>query len=127
MFRTAIFFLVISGSVYAGDADSIVHFLRDMLENSKFESYPFLTAHCSGDLLKKLEADYDYECSDGPCYAVWDFREGASDVMTWKILDVKSDGEDWYTYTFQENDFVGKHRVQARIVNGTIFLFDLKR
>lgn len=127
MFKKMFLGLFFIGLTYAGEANLVVQFLFDMLEKSKFESYPFLRAHCSGDLLKKLEADYDYECDEGPCYAVWDFREGASDVWTWKILDVRSEGEDWYTYTFQENEFIGKHRVQARVVDGTVILLDLKR
>lgn len=127
MIKKIPFLLIACGLVYAGESDFVIRFLFDMLEKSRFESYPFLKSHCSGDLLKKLEADYGYECSEGPCYAVWDFREGANDVWTWKILDVKPDGNDWYTYTFQENDFIGKHRIQARLVNGSVILLDLKR
>lgn len=127
MFKKIFFLLMTCSLAYAEESNLIVQFLYDMLEKSKFENYPFLTAHCSGNLLKKLEMDYDYECNDGPCYAVWDFREGANDVWAWKILDIKPDGNDWYTYTFQENDFIGKHRVQARLVNGSVILLDLKR
>lgn len=118
--------LAICGMAHADEPNLIIAFLRDMLENSRFESYPFLTAHCSGNLLKKLEADYDYECDNGPCYAVWNFREGANDVWTWKILDIKLDDDGWYTYSFQENEFIGKHRVKARMENGSVILDDLK-
>ncbi|PWJ71909.1 MULTISPECIES: hypothetical protein [unclassified Fibrobacter] len=118
--------LAMCGMAHADESDLIIEFLRDMLEKNKFESYPFLTAHCSGNLLKKLEADYDYECDNGPCYAVWNFREGANDVWTWKILDIKLDDDGWYTYSFQENEFIGKHRVKARMENGSVILDDLK-
>lgn len=112
---------------YAQESNQIVVFLRDFLENSKFENYQILEKHCDAKLLKKLAADYDYECNEAPCYAVWDFRGGASDVLKWKILDIKAEADDWFTYTFQENDVVGKRQVKARLVNGTVILFDMKK
>lgn len=127
MLKRMLLLLALVSLSHAGEADIVVSFLRDMLENFKFESYPFLKSHCSEGLLKKLEADYDYECDEGPCYAVWNFRGGANDVWTWKVLDVRENGDGWYTYSFQENEFVGKYRVHAHLVKGSVILFDLKR
>lgn len=118
--------LFLCSLLYAGEHDNVVKFLRDMMEHSKFENYDFLNAHCSGDLLKKLEADYDYECEDGPCYAVWKFREGASDVLKWKVMEVEPIDDGWYLYTFQENDVVSSRRVHVRVENDSVILLDLK-
>lgn len=127
MSKKIVLLLVACGLGHAGEADRILNFLKDMLVHSKFENYAFLNTHCTEKMLKKLESDYDYECDDGPCYAVWDFREGASDVWEWKILEVKPESDGWFSYTFQENDVVRKHRILAREVNGVVMLFDLER
>lgn len=105
--------------------DGAVYFIKEMYNNVCYENYAFLEKHCSADMLKKLEEDYENE---GGGYAVWDFRSGAQDGPSdlHEIISVTPEGDDWYKYEFYDMGIKGSHEIQVIQVDGEYLINDLK-
>ncbi len=105
--------------------DGAVDFIKEMYNNVCYEDYAFLKKHCSADMLKKLEEDYEYE---GGGYAVWEFRSGAQDGPSdqHEIISVTPEGDNWYKYEFYDMGIKGSHEIQVIQVDGEYLIKDLK-
>lgn len=93
-----------------------------------FGDYNFIDKHCSNRLKKMLTDDFDYDHEEGDTvYAFWDFYTQNQDSYGLNpkngIIEVKSLGENWYTYEFYHVGFKGKKLVRAFIKDG-IVIFD---
>lgn len=119
--------LTLCGIAFGGELEQVTEFVKELVEKEKMNSYEYLEAHCSKKVLDILEKNYDYECYKAPCYAMWIFRVGANGAENWKIIDVKADGDGWYTYTIQEEKVVQKKSLQVKIENGQITITDFKK
>ena len=57
---------------------------------------------CTDRILERLKEEFDYECSDGDCYAIWHFRtnsqDGPNDSSMVKDIIYKGDG--WFDVTY---------------------------
>lgn len=73
--------------------------------------------------LKKLQADYEFDCEDGPCYAYYalrtseqDSKPGSEDVS--RICNIDYVGDGWYIVSYLDMGWSGKTRVM--IADGKI-------
>ncbi len=66
---------------------------------------------CTPRLLKYLADEYEYDCPNGDCYAIWRFRTGCQDGPSdeRRVEDVSALGKDWYEVRFIE---LGNHGVK---------------
>ena len=115
-------------------ADSIAHektviqFITNMYNQSKYNDYNFLRKHCTPKILKYLRENYDYDCDDGDCFAGWMFRSDAQDGNSqYGIISVKSLGDDWYSYSFNDGGTKGTHRIKVIDKDGKLMIDGLKR
>ncbi len=117
------------GTAFAGETE-IKDFITDMYNKQKFEDYRFLEQHCSISLLKKLEQAHDYDCYEDVCYAVWSFRSGVQDCVTYacetKILSITPKGDGWFTYEFLDMGKQGRRDILIRDVNGKFIIENLE-
>ena len=44
-----------------GNEQGVIDFITEMYNSNDFEDYEFLENHCSPEMLKKLQEDYEYE------------------------------------------------------------------
>ena len=103
----------------------VIDFITEFYNNRNFEDYAFLEDHCSPEMLKKLQDDYEYE---GGGYAVWDFRTDAQDGTSDKhgVISVEPQGDDWYKYKFYDMGNKGSHLIKVVAADGTFRIEDLK-
>ena len=104
-----------------------IEFIKDFYNTYKYEDYSFLKKHCSASMLKKLRDDYDYDCKDDDCFAVWDFRSGCQDGYSDKhgIINITPLGEDWYQYEFYDMGWKGSHVIKIIVENDKFIIDDL--
>lgn len=114
----------------AQEEQRIISFITDMYNNHKFEEYSFLKRHCTQKMLRKLKADYDYDCYDGDCYATWDFRTGAQDSNYPDerngINSVKHIEGSTYEYDYYDGGWRGRTRINITIVDGVEKIDDVR-
>ena len=107
-------------------------FITDMYNNSRYEDYAFLKAHCTQSMLQVLADNYDYDCDDGDCYAGWMFRTDAQDVRSdedqaYGVVAVSDVGNGWYEYTFYDGGFRGVTRLKLLFDGDKILIDDLEK
>lgn len=69
--------------------------------------------------LKKLAADYEYDCDTGDCYAFWMLRTSYQDGPgSDKIVSIEPAEEGWYVVTYKDMGYDGVTRV--KVVDGKI-------
>lgn len=114
----------------AQEEQRIISFITDMYNNNKYEEYSFLKRHCTPKMLRKLKADYDYDCYDGDCYATWDFRTGAQDSNYPDerngINSVKHIEGSTYEYDYYDGGWRGRTRINITIVDGVEKIDDVR-
>lgn len=114
----------------AQEEQQIISFITDMYNNNKYEDYKFLKRHCTPKMLRKLKADYDYDCYDGDCYATWDFRTGAQDSNYPDerngIISVKHIEGSTYEYNYYDGGWRGRTRINVSIVDGVEKIDDVR-
>lgn len=75
----------------------------------------FFTAHA----LKKLQADYEYDCYEGNCYAFWALRTGAQDSKPGtneksEIFSIEPSDEGLYVVSYSDMGWNGKTRIKIK-------------
>lgn len=108
-----------------GTEQKVIDFITEMYNNRNYEDYEFLEKHCSPEMLKKLQEDYEYE---GGGYASWDFCSDAQDGNSDKheVISVEPQGDDWYKYEFYDMDVKGSHLIKVVAIDGTFKIEGLK-
>ena len=108
-----------------GNEQRIIDFITEMYNNRDFEDSDFLEKHCSPEMLKKLQDDFEYE---GGGYASWDFRSGAQDGYSdrHEVISVERQGDDWYKYEFYDMGVKESHLIKVVAKEGTLKIEDLK-
>ena len=109
----------------------IVNFITDMYERGRYLDYDFLNQHCTEEMKQFLKNKYDY---DGEGYAVWLFRTSSQDSKpgcedqtdATRILSVKAEGDDWYTYKFLDGGWKGENRIKVFFEEGNFWIDGLK-
>lgn len=93
------------------EADVVSEFLKGFYAHYVFgnESMDRIAKDvCTPKLLDYLKQQYDYDCPDGPCYAMWCFRtgmqDGPSDVS--KVTSVKAENDGWFKVSYLD---MGNH------------------
>lgn len=75
---------------------------------------------CTPKLLKYLEKQYDYDCLEAPCYAIWCFRtdmqDGPSDVS--KVTDVIHENDGWFEVSYLDMGNEGVTRIHFIMQDG---------
>lgn len=75
---------------------------------------------CTPRLLDYLKRQYDYDCPDGPCYAMWCFRtgmqDGPSDVS--KVTSVKAENDGWFKVSYLDMGNHGTTRIRFIMMKG---------
>lgn len=109
--------------------DAVQELLTDMYNNELYQDYEWLEAHCTDKCLQFLQREYDYDCEDGPCYAVWKFRTNSQDGYSdeHKFLFVENQGNGYYDYTFLDMGIKGKNRVKIIVNNQQILIDEIKQ
>lgn len=69
--------------------------------------------------LKKLQADYEFDCEEIPCYAYYALRTGMQDSNpesdgVSQIYKIDSDENGWYIVTYSDVGWPGKTRIKIR-------------
>ncbi len=87
-------------------------FAIDMDESVTPETY--FTANA----LKKLQADYEFDCDEGPCYAYNALRTDMQDSNpdsdeSSRIESIEPDGEGWYIVTYSDMGWPGKTKIKV--------------
>lgn len=84
---------------------------------------------CSTQLLKYLKDNYDYDCDDGSCYALWLFRtnsqDGPSNVS--KVKDVTYIEDGWYEVSYLDMGMKGRTSLQLEEVDGKMQIVNMRQ
>lgn len=69
--------------------------------------------YCTRGFLKKLEDAYDYDCDEGPCYAIWLLRTGRQDGddTPSRVTSVVPDGENCVVVKYKDMGHPGETRL----------------
>lgn len=99
--------------------------IKSMYNSSSYNNDSYLAANCTKKLLRKLRANYEYECESGACYASWLFRSGAQDGPSERqeIISVTPLGNSWYRYDFYDMGTKGANKIKV-IKQGGKLKFD---
>lgn len=108
----------------------IIAFITKMYNEDLFYDDNFIDKHCSNHLKKKLWDDYyhaaHYDGEEVEGYATEEFTTVHQDTYGLNpqngIIEVKSVGENWYTYEYYSDGFKGKRYVRAFIKDGEVIL-----
>lgn len=73
--------------------------------------------------LKKLQADYEFDCEETPCYAFYALRTEKQDSNpesdgVSQIYSIESEGNGWYAVAYSDMGWPGKTRV--KVLDGKI-------
>ena len=80
---------------------------------------------CTPKMLNYLKEQYEYDCEDGECYALWCFRSGAQDGINdvSKVVKVETVGDGWYKVTYFDMGY--KYATKVKIIqNNSLIQFD---
>lgn len=113
--------LIIPGS--STDTETVTEFLKMFYARFVFdgESMDRVASDiCTPKLLKYLEKQYDYDCLEAPCYAIWCFRtdmqDGPSDVS--KVTDVIHENDGWFEVSYLDMGNEGVTRIHFIMQDG---------
>lgn len=105
------------------DTESVATFLKAFYARYVFnaESMEKIANDvCTPKLLKYLEKEYDYDCMEEPCYAMWCFRtgmqDGPSDVS--KVTDVTAENDGWFKVSYLDMGNEGVTRIRFIMTHG---------
>lgn len=105
------------------EADVVTEFLKGFYAHYVFgnESMERIAKDvCTPRLLDYLKKQYDYDCPDGPCYAMWCFRtgmqDGPSDVS--KVTSVKAENDGWFKVSYLDMGNRGTTRIRFIMMKG---------
>lgn len=103
-----------------------IDFITDMYNEHKYEDDNFLRKHCTAKVIKKLEADFEYE---GGGLASWDFRSGAQDGPSnrYGIVSVTPKGGGWYDYSYYDMGTKGLNSIKLIWTDGEIMIDGIKQ
>lgn len=84
---------------------------------------------CSPQLLTYLKDNYDYDCDDGACYALWLFRtnsqDGPSNVS--KVKDITYTEDGWFEVSYLDMGVKGCTSLQLEEVDGKLQIVNMKQ
>ena len=88
-----------------------------------FDDEKYLYSHCSPKLIKKLRDAY-YEGDEG--LATWSFASGDQEGPNYRheIVNVESEGNNWYRYDFYDMGIKGSHRVKLLLNSNNEMIID---
>lgn len=105
------------------DAESVATFLKAFYAHYVFDAESMekiANDVCTPKLLKYLEKEYDYDCMEGPCYAMWCFRtgmqDGPSDVS--KVTEVIAENDGWFKVSYLDMGNEGVTRIRFIMTHG---------
>lgn len=105
------------------DAESVATFLKAFYARYVFDAESMekiANDVCTPKLLKYLEKEYDYDCMEEPCYAMWCFRtgmqDGPSDVR--KVTDVTAENDGWFKVSYLDMGNEGVTRIRFIMTHG---------
>ncbi len=105
------------------DTESVATFLKAFYARYVFnaESMEKIANDvCTPKLLKYLEKEYDYDCMEEPCYAMWCFRtgmqDGPSDVR--KVTGVTAENDGWFKVSYLDMGNEGVTRIRFIMTHG---------
>lgn len=105
------------------DAESVATFLKAFYARYVFDAESMekiANDVCTPKLLKYLEKEYDYDCMEEPCYAMWCFRtgmqDGPSDVS--KVTEVIAENDGWFKVSYLDMGNEGVTRIRFIMTHG---------
>lgn len=105
------------------DAESVTTFLKAFYAHYVFDAESMekiANDVCTPKLLKYLEKEYDYDCMEEPCYAMWCFRtsmqDGPSDVS--KVTEVIAENDGWFKVSYLDMGNKGVSRIRFIMTHG---------
>lgn len=107
------------------DDQAIITFITEMYNNKSFEDDAFLEKHCTSEMLKRLQDEYEFE---GGGYATWIFRSDAQDGPNERheIISVNPEGDGWFHYEFYDMGNKGEHSIKIIEKDGELMIDGLK-
>lgn len=83
---------------------------------------------CSPKLLKILKDEYEYDCEDGECYAVWIFRTTAQDgTDVNEVKNITSKGNGWYEVSYIDMGNEGMTSIKFIEADGKMIMDEIKK
>lgn len=112
---------------------SKIEFLEDLYTNYVFgnnDITKILKENSSKRLLNFLREEYEYECEDGDCYAIWCFRTNAMDSapgakVISKVEEIIRLEDDWYRVTYLDMGWKGSTRIKFVKENGKLVMDEI--
>lgn len=105
------------------DTESVATFLKAFYARYVFDAESIekiANDVCTPKLLKYLEKEYDYDCMEEPCYAMWCFRtgmqDGPSDVR--KVTEVIAENDGWFKVSYLDMGNKGVSRIHFIMADG---------
>ena len=84
---------------------------------------------CTSNMLDLLKREYEYECEDGECYAIWIFRtsyqDGPNDIS--KVQEITNKGDGWYKVAYLDMGNHGETLVRLINKSGKYMICDIKK
>lgn len=115
-----------------GLANNEERFLKEFYTNYIFGRQNFnevAKTVCTSNMLSLLKSEYEYDCEDGECYAIWIFRtnsqDGPNDIS--EVQEVTNIGDGWYKVTYL--DMGNKGETLIRLINrdNKVLIDDIKK
>ena len=105
------------------DAESVATFLKAFYARYVFDAESMekiANDVCTPKLLKYLEKEYDYDCMEEPCYAMWCFRTGMQDGPSnvRKVTDVTAENDGWFKVSYLDMGNEGVTRIRFIMTHG---------
>lgn len=105
------------------DIESVATFLKAFYAHYVFDAESIeqiANDVCTPKLLRYLKEQYDYDCMEGPCYAMWCFRtgmqDGPSDVS--KVTEVIAENDGWFKVSYLDMGNEGVTRIRFIMTHG---------
>ena len=71
---------------------------------------------CSPELLKQLRDEYEYDCEDNECYAVWLFRTNSQDgTNVTELKSIERTEADWYKVNYIDMGHEGTTYIELSV------------
>lgn len=117
-----------AGFLYCGaqtnaDTDLISHVYDKFVFAIYSDGNDYPEDYFTINALKKLEANYEFDCEGGPCYAFYELRTNRQDSRPGTegesvILSMEPCGDGWYSVSYSDMGWHGMTRI--KIVDGKI-------
>lgn len=126
-------FVLCLGSLVSCSNPSQEVFLKDFYENYVFNNKDYteiLKGNSTKELLQLLEDEYEEECMDGECYAIWLFRTNAMDchpeaIDTSMVEEIVRLENDWYRIKYLDMGWKGSTRIHFVKEKGKMLMAEI--